>query len=146
MKKIYKEDLREGYACPDQIALFEHHYPQGISVCRYCAQEAQKKGLQVGWLVRFLPYDDDYKFISSHTKVKRFKKPIRVALGDPYDICSTCWVDEPGLIRLERAFLKMKKFVRPLTRLVCAQGYYYGFDSQALRPYLRQELLKPCTK
>lgn len=117
MKKITKEDLRAGNACPDQIALFEQHYPNGISVCRYCAQEAQNKGLQVSWLIRSLPWGEDYRFISLHTRIKRLKKPIVAYVnGVPYTICRTGWVDELGLVRLERVFLKKRRMVEPCTK------------------------------
>lgn len=51
MKKITKTWLKLQGVCKDHLKLFTELYPNGIEVCWKCFGEAQRKGLDVSWLM-----------------------------------------------------------------------------------------------
>jgi hypothetical protein len=102
MKKITHTWLYINGACEDQLEVFQKLYPKGISVCWECSQEANQKGLDIGWLAYQLPFVREDFFITGVHKGARtrtFKK-----LSNQYGYTWCIYIlREAGLRELERA-------------------------------------------
>jgi len=105
MKKITHTWLFINGACDDQLEVFQKLYPKGISVYWECFQEANQKGLDVGWLAYHLSFVREAFFITKvhdGAPMRPFKK-LSNQSGYTWQVYI---LREAGLRKLERAMLE----------------------------------------
>jgi hypothetical protein len=107
MKKITKTWLKRQGACRDQLKLFTELYPEGIEVCWKCAQEAQRKGLDISWLMWVVSHSAYRELVDFYTDapVKSFPK-LAKRFGVPFNAWDINILPGKALRILEKAFLE----------------------------------------